>query len=40
MIIARAAEIQTVNADVSAISKAAADRRKREGELHEARAGF
>jgi uncharacterized protein YhaN len=39
-IIARAAEIQAVNADMSAISKAAADRRKREGELHQARAGL
>ena len=39
-IIARAEEIQTVKADVSAISKAAGDRRKREGELHEARAGL
>ncbi len=39
-IIARAEEIQTVKADVSALNKAAGDRRKREGELQEARAGL
>lgn len=39
-ILSRAHEIRTLKESVSAISKAAADRRKREGELHEARTGL
>jgi uncharacterized protein YhaN len=39
-VVARGEEIHTVQEGVSAIGKAAGDRRKREGELHEARAGL